>query len=136
VTHREVCGDVAAVWRGRRVEGQEQYAELEFSLPGRAAPMKFPHGEMYPPYWSFKIFAPDCKHVLLLTSYTGPYHVVRASRLAEYLAGAPPDHVLAGRAGERGNVSDGAWSSASEVRYSWGCCDPPVELRFQVPPGR
>jgi hypothetical protein len=132
IEHRATCGAVTAIWRGHREQGQDLYEDLAFSLPGASEPIRFPHGEMYPPYWSFNIFAPDCRHVLLLTVYTGPYHVVRTDHLRAYLGGAPPDHVLSGRPGESGTVSDGAWVSSREIRYQWGCCDPPVELRFTI----
>jgi hypothetical protein len=133
IEQRKACGDVVAIWRGHRENGLDAYEELEFIVPGARTPLRFSHGEMYPPYWSFDIFAPDCRHVLLLPAYTGPYHVVRTSRLAPYLGGAAPDHVLRGRLGESGTVANGAWVSASEIRYQWGCCDPPIELRFKLP---
>ena len=133
IEHRTTCGDVVAIWRGHREHDLDVYQELEFVVPGTPAPLRFPHGEMYPSYWSFDIFAPDCRHVLLLPVYTGPYHVVRTSRLAAYLGGAPPDYILRGRPGESGTVANGAWVSATQIRYQWGCCNPPIELWFTLP---
>lgn len=134
IEHRERCGDVTAIWSGQRRDGRDDYDRLAFELPGEPVALKFPHGEMYPPYWSFGVFAPDCGNVVLLHSYTGPYHVVAVRGLAAYLRGGPPDHVLAGRPGESGAVSDAVWLDASHVRYQWGCCDPPVTLDFELPP--
>jgi len=136
IEHRRVCGGVVAIWRGYREDGLAAYQELEFVIPDVPTPLRFPHGEMYPSYWSFDIFAPDCRHVLLLPAFTGPYHVVQTSRLAAYLGGAAPDHILRGRSGETGAVANGAWVSATEIRYQWGCCDPPIELRFTLPAER
>ncbi|MEZ4401413.1 MAG: hypothetical protein R3B06_15415 [Kofleriaceae bacterium] len=133
IEHRVTCGDVTAIWQGVRVDGRDEYDRLAFVVPGQATPLPFPHGEMYPPYWSFDIFAPGCGHVLLLRSYTGPYDVVATPRLAAFLRGAAPDHVLAGRPGEAGAVTGGAWVDATHVRYQWGCCDPPVAMEFALP---
>lgn len=96
---------------------------------------------MFFSHWSFDIFSPDCKHVLLLYSHNGPYHIVRTARLAEYLRGGKPAHVLAGKPDRKGVTGtgvfhDGAWLSNNEVSYQWGCFDPPITTRFKLPAGR
>jgi len=78
------------------------------------------------------------KHVLLLKSRYGPYHVVRTDRLRAYLRGAKPDHVLDGVKDPNGITGTGVfraggWVSSDEIAYTWGCCDPPITTRFWLP---
>lgn len=128
------CGEVTATLHGKLEEGRPWWGSLTFTVPGEAAPLVWKHGELEPWHWSVDVFAPDCGHVLLWWSYTGPYHVVATRRLGEYLRGAPPDHVLDGRLTESpGRVFDGAWTDARTVRYQWGCCDPSVAMTFTLP---
>jgi hypothetical protein len=138
IEHRVTCGDVTAIWRGERDDDIEQYRELWFELGKGATPIRMPTGDVYPSDVSFEIFSPDCRHVLLLYSHVGPYHVVRTARLAEYLRGAAPDHELAGKPDPEGITGtgvfhDGAWLSNTTVRYEWGCCDPPIVSTFELP---
>lgn len=136
IEHRVTCGDVVAIWRGENDEGIEIYSELWFQR-GTAQEQKAPI-ELEGPDKAFDIFSPDCKHVLLLVSRNGPYHIVATSRLDAYLRGGTPDHVLAGIPDPEGITGtgvfhDGAWVSNDEVVYQWGCCDPPIVTRFELP---
>ncbi len=133
VVETRQCGEVVATWRGHRVEGRRDLESLTFTVPGEAAPLPWTHGDLDPPHWSLDVFAPDCGHVLLWWSHTGPYHVVATARLGAYLRGAPPDHELRGRDGDSAPVFDGAWVDARTIRYRSGCCDPPIDLQFTVP---
>jgi hypothetical protein len=135
IEHRLSCGDVTAIWHGERIDGRyDHYDSLSLQLKGRP-PVRMTDDE--PELASFDIFSPDCKHVLLLKSRYGPYHVVATSRLAAYLDGAKPDHVLAGERDPEGISGtgvfhDGGWISNDEVGYEWGCCDPPVLTRYKL----
>jgi hypothetical protein len=137
IEHESRCGNVRAVWRGERSEGIEAYETLTIEIPASKA-WTLSLEDIPRDAWSFDIFSPDCKHVLLLQSRLGPYHVVRTDRLAEYAAGGKPDYVLAGEPDPKGvtgtgNFHDGVWVSNSEVTYQWGCCDPPITTRFKLP---
>lgn len=137
IDQRVACGDVTAIWRGERGGA----IELWFELGKGATPIRMPTGDLFWSDLSSDIFSPDCSHVLLLYSHNGPYHIVRTARLAEYLRGAAPDHVLAGEPDPKGVTGtgvfhDGAWVSNTTVRYQWGCCDPPVVSTFELPAGK
>lgn len=138
IEHRVTCGAVTAIWRGERDEGLDKYSELWFELASGKPPVQATTGDMFATDWAFDIFSPDCKHVLLLQSHTGPYHIVQARRLADYLRGGKPDHLLAGTPDPKGVTGTGvfhagAWVSTTEVTYQWGCCDPPIVATFKLP---
>lgn len=138
VEHRERCGDVTAIWRGERDDGHDLFEELWFEIGHGARPLRMPTGDLSFSDWSFGVFSPDCRHVLLLYSHEGPYHVVRTARLASYLTTGKPDFILEGKPDPRGVTGtgvfhDGAWISNTEVSYQWGCCDPPIVTRFVLP---
>lgn len=134
IEHRETCGDLTAIWRGTH-DGFDLYSELSFQR-GKAPPQKAPIE--IGPDTSFQIFPPDCKHVLLHASHQGPYHIVTTARLDAYLRGGAPDHILAGEPDPKGisgagAIHDGMWTANDEVRYEWGCCDPPMVSHFVIP---
>lgn len=83
-----------------------------------------PKGELYFSDWTFDIFSPDGKWVLLLQDRFGPYHVVATARLADYLQGkAPPDKVVTvpRPEGQQALVhSKGRWVSPTEIEYQVG----------------
>jgi hypothetical protein len=83
-----------------------------------------PEGELFFSDWSFDIFSPDGKWVLLLQDRFGPYHVVATSRLADYLQGkAKPDKVVTvpRPEGQQALVHSGAkWVSPAEIEYRVG----------------
>lgn len=136
IEHRLTCGDVTAIWRGERIDGRyDHYDSLWLEPAGRAAVRISADDESE--LDSFDIFSPGGKHVLVPTSRWGPYHIVATSRIAAYLDGAKPDHVLAGERDPdsisgTGVFHDGKWISNDEVSYQWGCCDPPVLTRYRL----
>lgn len=136
IEYRLTCGQTTAIWRGNRYDEEwDKYDSLWLELPGRA-PVRVSRDDA-PELDSFDIFSPDCSHVLLLKSRYGPYHIVATSRLAAYLDGGKPDHVLAGERDPdsisgTGVFHDGGWISSDEVGYEWGCCDPPVFTRYKL----
>jgi hypothetical protein len=136
IEHRLSCGGVTAIWRGERIDGRyDHYASMWLEVKGRAPTRVTADDD--PELQSFDIFSPDCKHVLILRSRWGPYHVVATTRVAAYLDGAAPDHVLAGQRDPdsisgTGVFHDGGWIANDEVGYEWGCCDPPVFTRYKL----
>ncbi|HTL33441.1 MAG TPA: hypothetical protein VL326_09960 [Kofleriaceae bacterium] len=136
IEHRMSCGNVTAIWRGERIDGRyDHYDSMWLEVRGRA-PVEVTADDS-PELATFDVFSPDCKHVLILRSRSGPYHIVATARVAAYLDGAKPDHVLAGERSSDGITGsgvfhDGGWISNDEVGYQWGCCDPPVFTRYKL----
>jgi hypothetical protein len=98
---------------------------LTFSFKDSKTAYEFkPQGELYFSDWTFDIFSPDGKWVLLLQDRFGPYHVVATSHLADYLEGkAKPDKVVTvpRPEGQQALVHSGAhWVSPSEIEYQVG----------------
>ena len=136
--HRVTCGRVTAIWRGNADDGFDVYDSLAFEIGGRTRKFRgelVGHGESF----TFDIFSPDCRRVMLLQSRLGPYHVVRTDQLAAYLDGAPPEYVLAGERDPAGITGtgvfrDGGFINDNEVGYTWGCCDPPITTTVKLRP--
>lgn len=98
---------------------------LYFTFKDSKTALEFkPAGELYFSDWTFDVFSPDGKWVLLLQDRFGPYHVVATSRLADYLQGkAQPDKVVTvpRPAGQQALVhSQGRWISPTEIEYQVG----------------
>ena len=144
VTHRERCGAVQATWRGERdpVDGSDRWDSLVIEVDGHSKRWSRDLSDFAPDARSTDLFSPDCHHLMLLTSRTGPYHIVRTDRMAAYLDGEKPEVTLAG---ERTPLPDGdgfvgagvfrggGWISNTKVAYTWGCCDPPVTTEVEIP---
>ena len=137
IEHVEGCPGARATWHGARDDGNDTYSTLTLSADG-SKPIKIDLEDVPRANWSFSIFSPDCKRVLLLLSRGGPYHVVRLDHLARYAAGEPPELELHGNPDAKagvgaGNLRDGSWNSNTEISYAWGCCDPPTVERVVIP---
>jgi len=95
-----------------------------------------PKGELFFSDWSFDLFSPDGAHVLLLQDHYGPYHVVAADRLKDYLIGrAKPDYVVTkrGRRTDPAMVhSGGHWISAGEIQLIVACCGSSETLTYRL----
>lgn len=144
VVHEQRCGAVKATWHGLHdpTVGGDRWQSLVIEIDGRAKPWTQDLLELSEDARTTDLFSPDCRHVLLLTSRSGPYHVISTERMAAYLDGEKPDYVLDG---ERTRLPDGegftgpglfyggAWLSNTTVVYTWGCCDPPITTRFELP---
>jgi hypothetical protein len=139
IEHEERCQGARAIWRGERT-AYDVYRTFSLEVAGVPRPwtreLDGSDGDK-----PFKLFSPDCKRILLLQTELGPFHIVRVDRLDKYLAGEPPDHVLAGEvdpsvASGTGVFRRGVWLSNTEVAYTWGCCEPPITTKFTLPDTR
>ena len=86
--------------------------------------------------WNLDIFSPDGKYVLLLQDRYGPYHVVRTSRLKDYLRGRAKADEIVGQMAKAVEAKstepmaveaaaiheDARWLSATSFRYVESCC--------------
>jgi len=129
------AGDVTAHFGGeRRPDAPPRFGVqvLWFSFRGDGAVYRFKPGRRVSFWeWNLDIFSPDGKRVLLLQNRTGPYHVVRASRLRAYLRGrAKPDEIVGQipKPSEMAAIHAPAfydkarWLSATRFRYVVSCC--------------
>jgi hypothetical protein len=144
VTHRERCGAVQATWRGEHdpTYDSDRWDTLVIEVDGHAKHWTSDLSDFAPDARTTELFSPDCRHLMLLTSRNGPYHIIRTDRMGAYLDGAKPDFTLAG---ERTPLPDGdgfvgagvfrggGWLSNTKVAYTWGCCDPPVTTELELP---
>ncbi|MCG8424104.1 MAG: hypothetical protein MJE77_39935 [Proteobacteria bacterium] len=137
--HRSECGPVTALWYGEELEPRfpREYGvnELRFafaSARGQQYPLKT-RGVLHFSDWSFDVFAPGCRHVLLLQDRFGPYHVVEVDALKEYLLGQRAPYKVIQENHSTALVHfDARWLSASEFEFKAGG-DPPVHVRHRLP---
>jgi hypothetical protein len=137
--HEVSCPGVKAIWSGESTGTYEHYTQLTLEVAGATKPWTLDLENISRSAWSFDIFSPDCRRVLLLQSRLGPFHIVRVDHLARYIRDGQPDFELVGErvpdaTSGTGNFRNGSWVSNTEVTYEWGCCDPPVTSRFVIPP--
>lgn len=100
---------------------------LWFSFRGDDAVYPFkPDGGVSFWGWNLDIFSPDGKRVLLLQNRYGPYHVVRTSRLKDYLRGRAKADEIVGQIPKPGETAaiheEARWLSATRLRYVVACC--------------
>lgn len=100
-------------------------SRLTFSLEGDKTAYEFkPAGTLEFSDWSFDVFSPDGKWVLLLQDRFGPFHLVSTKNLKAYLQGkAPPDKVLGAEVAPNEAAlvhHDAKWVSAKEIEYKVG----------------
>lgn len=111
---------------------------LWFTFAGDAEHYLFePTGTLTFSDWTFDVFSPDGRYVLLLQDRFGPYHVVRTDHLKAYLTRRQgPDHVIMGRGpGDIAAVHDNAkWVSSQTIEYQLTCCGTVETARFELPP--
>ncbi len=120
------AGPVAAYFYGEDVAPMPRefgVKKLTFRFADEPRELTFvPEGDLFFSDWRFDIFSPDMRHVLLLQSRFGPYHVVRSDRLKAYLKGTrPPDHII--EATEIGAIhSEAKFIDNRTVEYRRTCC--------------
>ena len=106
--------------------------ELWFGFEGDPERYRFePEGALSFADWYFDhLFSPEGTYVLLPQDRFGPYHVVRVSRLGDYLAGrTAPDQVVGYEPEEgspRGVHGEAKWLSEEEIEYTVTCCGEPM----------
>jgi hypothetical protein len=143
--HRVSSGDITAHFGGDGAAGDEaslKYAVtalwFTFGNDAHAYAFQAPGAADFST-WEFDIFSPDGRYVLLLQERFGPYHVVRADRLKDYLGkGSEPDFVVSGQdlspsnAGVHENVR---WTSDTAIDFSFSCCATEQVMRFDLERG-
>lgn len=133
------AGEVTAHYRGEKPPDAPPRFGAEalwFSFKGDDAVYPFkPEGVSFWE-WNLDIFSPDGKYVLLLQDRYGPYHVVRTSRLKDYLRGRAKADEIVGQMAKAVEAKstepmaveaaaiheDARWLSATSFRYVESCC--------------
>ena len=140
--HAVTVGGVTAHFGGEKPAGDMPLrfgvSALWFTFGNDTTPHVFrPAGQLYFSDWRFDLFSRDGLHVLLLQDRFGPYHIVAAARLKDYLAGrVGPDHVAtkAKAPDEPAGVHEGGhWVSAQEVRFTVTCCGVGKTITYRLP---
>lgn len=100
--------------------------KLIFKFGNKNRPYVFqPKGELYFDDWSFNIFSPDYRFVVLLQDHFGPYHIIPIENLRGYLAGKNVRFDIAdgqtpgGSATIHGQIN---WISTDKMEFSAMCC--------------
>ena len=96
---------------------------LEFTLEDGSVHAFQPKGTLYHSDWSSELRSPDGRWLFLPQDHYGPFHIVAVERVAAYLQGAAPDHVLGHQSaeGESAWVHAGAgWTGESTFSYRAG----------------
>jgi len=97
---------------------------FEFSNDKKRIEFK-PKGDLFFSDWSFEIFSPDYRYVVLLQDHFGPYHIIPIDGLRDYLEGENPQFEVAdgqiprGAAAIHGEIT---WHSDDEIEFSASCC--------------
>ena len=133
-------GDVTAVFRGSVTGGlplQFGTDALSFIFPGSLEELVFhPKGAIYGPDWEFDVISPDGRHVLLMQSHYGPYHIVSVDRLREYLVGdLEPNYQFDWKflySTVDAVLSDGGWWSTHLVVFRATCCGTTERLVYEL----
>ena len=96
---------------------------LEFSFQDGSAHTFRPTGTLYHSDWSSELRSPDGRWIFLPQDHYGPYHIVAVERVAAYLQGDQPDHVIGQTQASSGSawVHAGAgWTAESTFSYRAG----------------
>ena len=132
--------EVTAVFRGSGTGGfplQFGTDALSFIFPGSLEELVFhPKGAVYGPDWEFDVISPDGRHVLLMQSHYGPYHIVSVDRLREYLVGdLEPNYQFDWKflySTVDAVLSDGGWWSTHLVVFRATCCGTTERLVYEL----
>ena len=132
--------DVTAVFRGSASGGfplQAGTNTLSFIFPDSDTEFEFhPKETLYWSDWEFDLVSPDGRHVLLLQSHYGPYHIVSADHLRGYLVGdLEPDYVVGWNfpnSATEAILSDGSWWSTHRVVFNATCCGTTERLIYEL----
>ncbi len=132
--------EATAVFRGSVTGGfplQFGTDALSFIFPGSLEELVFhPKGAVYGPDWEFDVISPDGRHVLLMQSHYGPYHIVSVDRLRGYLVGdLGPNYEIDWKfPNSTADVilSDGGWWSTHLVVFNAMCCGTTERLIYEL----
>ena len=110
---------------------------LSFLFPGSFEELVFhPKGAVYWSDWEFDVISPDGRHVLLIQSHYGPYHIVSVDRLRGYLIGdLEPNYEIDWkfpRSTADAVLSDGGWWSTHLVVFHATCCGTTERLVYEL----
>ena len=132
--------EVTAVFRGSATGGfplQFGTDKLSFIFPGSLEEFVFhPKGAIYGSDWEFDVISPDGRHVLLIQSHYGPYHIVSVDRLRGYVIGdLEPNHEIDWNfpnSTADAVLSDGGWWSTHLVGFNATCCETTERLVYEL----
>ena len=143
ILHSIGAGPVTANFAGSAEEGlTANYAASQlwfnFSGDGRSFRFRPEKGGEAGDFrnWNLNIFSPDGQRVVLLIDDYGPYHVVPAATLKDYLGGAAaPEFAIDGRdlaKGDDGVHSGATWVDGSLIEFSFSCCAHEQVMQFDL----
>ena len=132
--------EATAVFRGSVTGGfplQFGTDALSFIFPGSLEELVFhPKGVVYGSDWEFDVISPDGRHVLLIQSHYGPYHIVSVDRLRGYLAGdLGPNYEIDWKfpnSTADSVLSEGGWWSTHLVVFHATCCGTTERLVYEL----
>jgi len=132
--------EATAVFRGSVTGGfplQFGTDKLSFIFPGSLEEFVFhPKGAIYGSDWEFDVISPDGRHVLLIQSHYGPYHIVSVDRLRGYVIGdLEPNHEIDWNfpnSTADAVLSDGGWWSTHLVGFNATCCGTTERLVYEL----
>ncbi|WP_069472927.1 hypothetical protein [Candidatus Marithrix sp. Canyon 246] len=99
--------------------------KLYFEFPKTKEKLAFnPRGQLFFSDWSFNIFSPDYRFVVLLQDHYGPYHIIPISNLQDYLAGKNPQFEIVEASNGKVSAVHGEinWLSIDTIEFSAWCC--------------
>ena len=97
---------------------------FEFSATKERIEFK-PQGELFFSSWSFNIFSPDFRFVVLLQDHYGPYHIIPIDNLRDYLSGKNTQfEIVDGRIPDGSGAIHGEilWLTDDSIKFSACCC--------------
>ena len=132
--------EATAVFRGSGTGGfplQFGTDALSFIFPGSLEAVVFhPKSAVYGSDWEFDVISPDGRHVLLIQSHYGPYHIVSVDRLRGYLVGdLGPNYEIDWEfpnSTADAVLSDGGWWSTHLVVFHATCCGTTERLVYEL----
>jgi len=132
--------EATAVFRGSGTGGfplQFGTDALSFIFPGSLEALVFhPKSAVYGSDWEFDVISPDGRHVLLIQSHYGPYHIVSVDRLRGYLVGdLGPNYEIDWEfpnSTADAVLSDGGWWSTHLVVFHATCCGTTERLVYEL----
>jgi len=135
-----VSAEATAVFRGSVAGGfplQFGTDMLSFTFPSGLEELAFhPKGAVYGSDWEFDVISPDGRHVLLIQSHYGPYHIISVDRLGGYLVGdLEPNYEIDWKfpnSSAAAVLSDGGWWSTHLVVFNATCCGTTARLVYEL----
>jgi hypothetical protein len=132
--------EATAVFRGSVTGGfplQFGTEMLSFTFPSSLDEFEFrPKGAVYHSDWEFDVISPDGRHVLLMQSHYGPYHIISVDRLRGYLVGdLAPNYEIDWKfpnSSAAAVLSNGGWWSTHLVVFNATCCGTTERLVYEL----